>query len=78
MTLQTDILVYDTIRVAFWQPNPAYGYSQELIIPKIDVFSWFSMQLPKLLRAIFGSRFMEECSGIILVVIIILILLLIF
>ena len=77
MTLQADTLVCDTARVAFWQSNPAYDYNRELITPEIDVFGWLSMQLSKLLRAIFGSRFAEEYSGIILVVIAILILLLI-
>lgn len=77
MTLQADTLVCDTVRVAFWQSNPAYDYNRELITPEIDVFGWLSMQLSKLLRAIFGSRFAEEYSGIILVVIAILILLLI-
>lgn len=77
MTLQADTLVCDTVRVAFWQSNPAYDYNRELITPEIDVFGWLSMQLSKLLRAIFGSRFAEEYSSIILVVIAILILLLI-
>lgn len=75
--MQADTLVCDTVRVAFWQSNPAYDYNRELITPEIDVFGWLSMQLSKLLRAIFGSRFAEEYSGIILVVIAILILLLI-
>lgn len=45
--------------------------------PEIDIYGWLSMQLSKLLRAIFGSRFAEEYSGIILIIIAILILLLI-
>ena len=77
MTLQADTLVCDTARVAFWQSNPDYDYNRELMTPEIDIYGWLSMQLSKLLRAIFGSRFAEEYSGIILIIIAILILLLI-
>ena len=75
MTLQADTLVCDTARVAFWQSNPDYDYNRELMTPEIDIYGWLSMQLSKLLRAIFGSRFAEEYSGIILIIIAILILL---
>ena len=77
MTLQAGTLVCDTARVAFWQSNPDYDYNRELMTPEIDIYGWLSMQLSKLLRAIFGSRFAEEYSGIILIIIAILILLLI-
>lgn len=77
MTLQADTLVCDTARVAFWKSNPDYDYNRELMTPEIDIYGWLSMQLSKLLRAIFGSRFAEEYSGIILIIIAILILLLI-
>ena len=77
MTLQADTLVCDTARVAFWQSNPDYDYNRELMTPEIDIYGWLSMQLSKLLRAIFGSRFADEYSGIILIIIAILILLLI-
>ena len=68
MTLQADTLVCDTARVAFWQSNPDYDYNRELMTPEIDIYGWLSMQLSKLLRAIFGSRFAEEYSGIILII----------
>ena len=77
MTLQADTLVCDTARVAFWKSNPDYDHNRELMTPEIDIYGWLSMQLSKLLRAIFGSRFAEEYSGIILIIIAILILLLI-
>lgn len=67
MTAQTDTLVCDTVRIAWWQSQPAYDYNRELITPEIDIFRWLNMQLTKLLSKIFGSQFAEEYTGLILV-----------
>lgn len=67
MITQTDTLVCDTARVAWWHSQPAYDYNRELITPEIDVFRWLSMQMAKLLRIIFGSEFAEEYTGLVLV-----------
>ena len=72
-----DTLVCDTAQVALWQSDPLYDYNRELITPEINVFEWLVNQFGELMRKIFGSRFAEEYSGIILVTIAIIILLLI-
>lgn len=76
MIEQTDTLVCDTARLAYWQTNPLYDYNRELVAPEIDVFGWLSMQLGKLLSKLFGTKFAEQYSGVMLVCIGILILLL--
>lgn len=73
----TDTLVCDTAKIALWQSDPAYDYNRELITPEINIFEWISNQFGGLLRRIFGTRFAEEYSGLILICIAILILLLI-
>lgn len=72
-----DTLVCDTAKIALWQSDPAYDYNRELITPEINIFEWISNQFGGLLRRIFGTRFAEEYSGLILICIAILILLLI-
>ena len=72
-----DTLVCDTAQVALWQSDPSYDYNRELITPEINVFEWLVNQFGELMRKIFGSRFAEQYSGVILVCIAILILLLI-
>lgn len=72
-----DTLVCDTAKIALWQSDPTYNYNRELITPEINLFEWISNQFGGLLRRIFGTRFAEEYSGLILICIAILILLLI-
>lgn len=74
MIAQTDTLVCDTARIAWWHSQPAYDYNRELITPEVDVFRWLSMQLGKLLRAVFGSQFAEEYTGLVLLCLIVVIL----
>lgn len=77
MQLQAaDTLVCDTARIARWQSDPAYDYNRELLTPELDVFELLRRWISELLRKIFGSRFAEEYSGVILIGLAILILLL--
>lgn len=76
MIEQTDTLVCDTARLAYWQTNPLYDYNRELLAPDINVVRWLGMQMQKLLGKLFGTRFAQEYSGVVLVCIAILILLL--
>lgn len=77
ITSPTDTLVCDTAQIAAWQSDPAYDYNRELIAPEINIFGWLFKQFGEFLRKIFGSRFAEEYSGILLVCIALLLLLLI-
>lgn len=77
LTSPVDTLVCDTVQIAKWQSNPAYDYNRELITPEINVFEWFRRQFGELLQKIFGSRFAEEYSGLILICLAIVILVLI-
>lgn len=77
ITSPADTLVCDTAKIALWQSDPAYDYNRELITTEINIFEWISNQFGGLLRRIFGTRFAEEYSGLILICIAILILLLI-
>ena len=77
LTSPADTLVCDTAQIALWQSDPAYNYNRELITPEMNIFEWISRQFGELMRKIFGSRFAEEYSGLILVCIAILLLLLI-
>ena len=77
ITSQTDTLVCDTAQIALWQSDPAYNYNRELITPELNLFEWISKQFGEFMRKIFGSRFAEEYSGLILICIAIIILLLI-
>lgn len=74
MIAQADTLVCDTARVAWWQSQPAYDYNRELITPEVDVFGWLSQQVAKLLRAVFGSEFAEEYTGLVLLCLVVVIL----
>ena len=67
MIAQADTLVCDTARIAWWHSQPAYDYNRELITPEVDVFRWLSMQMGKLLSAVFGSKFAEEYTGLVLI-----------
>lgn len=77
ITSPADTLVCDTAQIAAWQSDPAYDYNRELLTPDINIFEWLFKRFGEFLRKIFGSRFAEEYSGIILVCIALLILLLI-
>ena len=77
LTSPTDTLVCDTAQLARWQSDPAYNYNRELIAPEINLFEWINRQFGEFLREIFGSRFADEYSELILVCMAILLLLLI-
>lgn len=77
LTSPADTLVCDTAKIALWRSDSAYDYNRELITPELNLFEWISKQFGELLRKIFGSRFAEEYSGIILICIAIILLLLI-
>lgn len=77
LTSPADTLVCDTAKIALWQSDPAYDYNRELITPELNLFEWISRQFGEFLRKIFGSRFAEEYSGLILICIAIILLLLI-
>lgn len=72
-----DTLVCDTAQIALWQSQSAYDYNRELIAPEINLFEWIYMQIVKLLSKLFGNRFAEDYSEIILLSLGIIILLLI-
>ena len=67
LTSPADTLVCDTVQIAKWQSESAYDYNRELITPEINIFEWFRRQFGELLRKIFGSRFAEEYSELILI-----------
>ena len=77
LTSPTDTLVCDTTQLARWQSDPAYNYNRELIAPEINLFEWINKQFGEFLREIFGSRFADEYSELILVCIAVFILLLV-
>ena len=77
LTSPTDTLVCDTTQLARWQSDPAYNYNRELIAPEINLFEWINKQYGEFLREIFGSRFADEYSELILVCIAVVILLLV-
>lgn len=77
LTSPADTLVCDTVQISLWQSDPVYSYNRELITPEINLFEWIGKQFGELLRKIFGSRFAEEYSGVVLICIAIIILLLI-
>ena len=77
ITAPADTLVCDTAQIAVWQSESAYDYNRELITPDINIIEWINRQFAELLRKIFGSRFSEEYSELILICIAIVILLLI-
>ena len=77
ITSPVDTLVCDTAQIAVWQSDSAYGYNRELMTTEINVFEWLFQRFGEFMRKIFGSRFAEEYSGLILVCIAIVILLLI-
>ena len=65
LTSPADTLVCDTAQIALWQSDPAYNYNRELITPEMNIFEWISRQFGELMRKIFGSRFAEEYSVLI-------------
>ena len=77
LTSPTDTLVCDTAQLARWQSDPVYNYNRELIAPEINLFEWINKQFGEFLREIFGSRFADEYSELILVCIAVVILLLV-
>ena len=77
LTSPTDTLVCDTAQLVRWQSDPAYNYNRELIAPEINLFEWINKQFGEFLREIFGSRFADEYSELILVCISVVILLLV-
>lgn len=77
LTSPADTLVCDTAKIALLRSDPAYDYNRELITPELNLFEWISKQFGEFLRKIFGSRFAEEYSGLILICIAIILLLLV-
>jgi len=74
-TLPADTLACDTARIAFWQSDPAYGYNRELATQDLNLFEWLVERFEDLMRSLFGSRFAEEHSGLILAGIVVFLLL---
>lgn len=66
MTAPADTLVYDSLSIADLQTLPEYDYNRELITPEVNLMAWLNMWMGKLLQKIFGSKFAEEYTGIIL------------
>lgn len=77
MTSPADTLVCDSAQLAAFRSDAAYDYNRELITPEINIFEWIRGQFGELLGKIFGSRFAEEYSGLIMICLAILLLLLI-
>lgn len=65
----TDTLVCDTSRVALFQSNPAYAYSNELSAPDMNLFEWLVREVGRLLRSFLGSFFEFEGSWLIILII---------
>lgn len=76
MTAPADTLVYDTATVAIWQSGSEYDYNRELQTPEVDLIGWLNLWLGKLLQKIFGSKFAEQYTEIVLAGLFILIVLL--
>lgn len=76
MTAPADTLVYDTATVAIWQNGSEYDYNRELQTPEVDLIGWLNLWLGKLLQKIFGSKFAEQYTEIVLAGLFILIVLL--
>ncbi|MBR8709165.1 DUF4129 domain-containing protein [Bacteroides pyogenes] len=74
ITSSVDTLVCDTAQIAVWQSDERFAYHRELVTPDINVFEWLSEKFFGLLRRVFGSRFVEEYSAVVLIVIAIIIL----
>lgn len=62
-----DTLICDSLRLARWQTDPSYNYNRELQTPEVDLFEWMYMQFHRLLDKIFGSKFAEDYSEVILI-----------
>lgn len=77
MTTPADTLVCDTARIAAWQADPVTNYNRELLTPEVNVMEWISMQMFRLLRQLFGSRFAEQYTEAILITIVVVLLLVI-
>ena len=77
ITSPADTLVCDSAQLAAFRSDAAYDYNRELITPEINIFEWIRGQFGELLGKIFGSRFAEEYSGLIMICLAILLLLLI-
>lgn len=77
ITSPADTLVCDTAQIAAWQSDSAYAYNRELMTPELNIFEWLMQWFREYMRKLFGSRIVEEYSGLILVCISIVILLLI-
>lgn len=75
ITSSADTLVCDTTQIAVWQSDALYDYNRELITPEVNLMEWIGKQFGEFLRKIFGSRFADEYSGLILLCIATLILL---
>lgn len=75
MTTPADTLLCDTARIAAWQADPVTNYNRELLTPEINVLEWISMQMARLLQKLFGSRFAEEYTEVILIVLVMVLLL---
>lgn len=76
MTAPADTLVYDTATVAIWQSGSEYDYNRELQTPEVNLIGWLNLWLGKLLQKIFGSKFAEQYTEIVLAGLFILIVLL--
>lgn len=77
MTAPADTLVYDSLSIADLQTLPEYDYNRELITPEVNLMAWLNMWMGKLLQKIFGSKFAEEYTGIILFILFAIVILLI-
>lgn len=75
MTLLADTLVCDTTKIAAWQADSAYQYNRELLSPEVNLMGLVQIWLGKVLQFLFGNRFAEEYTGIVLIVLLLLILL---
>ena len=77
ITSPADTLVCDSAQLAAFRSDAAYDYNRELITPEINIFEWIRGQFGELLGKIFGSRFADESSELILVCFAVVILLLV-
>ena len=67
MIQQADTLSCDAARLAHWQNDPAYNYNRELQTPEWSLYDWLNEMMMRFLSKIFGSRFAQDYSELILI-----------
>lgn len=75
VVLTADTLVCDTACLSGWQNHPDYAYNRELMTPEVNLMEIIDRWMTEMLRKIFGHRFAEQYTEVVLAVLVVLILL---